>query len=1081
MTKKTGIMAGGIVLLFLLFSSPIWLWIIQPSKELNVLIVDKTVPDQSYREHKGIVWLLNHFKLKKNGNEAYDPKDDYVGFVPADQPPAFKTRELPKDLSKYDVLYVADSYGVYEDEYMGENKEGNRSKLLYGGMTSDEVSRIGTSLMANHQTLIAEFNTFGSPTEPQTREDFYQLLNAQWTGWMGRYFNELSNNEVPVWLKQNYEKQYGKPFAYKGNGLVFVNDTDQVVVLTEKDISNAPVKFNATAKGSKALNLKQNIDYNYWFDITEASDAKEVQANFELSLLPSGKQKLKEHQIPFSFPAVIHHQAESYDSYYFAGDFADQENLPSFYQVKGIPDWERLFSFEEKGRTDTFYWKAYVPMMKEIMTAKKRTYHKKATIKPEVKTEAGMKVVGHAGDQFLQVYKNGAWKDILIKGVNMGIAKPGSFPGETKITKAEYVRWFDQISQMNANTIRVYTIHPPAFYQALYEHNRNRKDPLYLFQGVWVNEETFLDKKNAFDPAVTDEFKAEIKRTVDLIHGNANIEARPGHASGNYDNDLSPYLLGWIIGVEWDPNGVMGTNEKNPGRTSYDGTYIMTKKATPFEVWLAEMMDYTADYEAKKYNWQHPMSFTNWVTTDLLKHPAEPNKEEDMVSVNPNVIKAKQAFYPGLFASYHIYPYYPDFLNFEEKYLNYVDQRDKKNNYAGYLHDMKQHHNMPLLVAEFGIPASRGLTHKNAYGFNQGKHTEQEQGKMLKSLYEDIVAEKLAGGLVFSWQDEWFKRTWNTMDYDNPDRRPFWDNIQTNEQHFGLLSFDPDTKETQLSVDGSPKDWLARDEKPIQTSKEGPIKNVYLSSDERSLYIRIDYHKDKWNEKDFKTSILLDTIQNQGQSSVPGIPSAKEKGIDFLIELNDKTNSKMLIDSNYDTFYYHYGHVLQMIKTEPRVNQKNNGIYHPIRLTLNKELKIKRNGKLINVPFSSYETGKLIFGNGNPDAKNYNSLADYDLKDGMLELRIPWQMLNFKDPSQKQIMGDIWSKEGINSSETIDSISAAVLVSNAKKELVQRLPNTKGGWMHYTWDNWQQPIYHERLKKSYGIMKNVYREMKIGQ
>ena len=91
-----------------------------------------------------------------------------------------------------------------------------------------------------------------------------------------------------------------------------------------------------------------------------------------------------------------------------------------------------------------------------------------------------MKVIGKSGDEYLQVYRNGVWEDLLIKGVNMGIAKPGSFPGETKITKQEYARWFDQISDMNANALRVYTIHPPAFYEALYEHNRFRENPIYL-------------------------------------------------------------------------------------------------------------------------------------------------------------------------------------------------------------------------------------------------------------------------------------------------------------------------------------------------------------------------------------------------------------------------------------------------------------------------------------------------------------------------------------------------------------------------------------------------------------------------
>lgn len=1077
MTKTNVLITFGFLLLFILFTSPFWIWQLKSTENLNVLIIDKTVPDQSYREHKGLVWLLNYLKLKQDGSQTYDPKEDYVGFVPTDQPPKFNIREFPNDLSGYDVLYVADGYGVYEDEYGSENAEGNRSDLLYGGMTSEEVNAISSSLSKNNQTLIAEFNTFGSPTEQEVREEFYYLLNVTWTGWMGRYFDDLESKEVPRWLKQNYERQYGESFSYKGNGIVFVNEDDQVIVLSDEDLEKNHVMFQSTKNGLAENELNDPIQYNYWFDVVEAIDQQEVQANFKLSLSEEGEKKLKDYNLPTTFPAVIHHLDPSYDSYYFAGDFADQEKVPTIYGISGLTWWQKLFSFEQKGKTDTFFWKAYVPIMTDILTTRKDVSKKETVAEPDIKIESGMKLIGHSGEDYLQVYNNGKWDDILIKGVNMGIAKPGSFPGETSITKAEYSRWFKQISVMNANAIRVYTIHPPAFYQALYEHNVNNEDPIYLFHGVWVNEETFIEKKNAFDPAVTNDFKAEIQRTVDLIHGQAELEVRAGHASGRYQFDLSPFLLGWIIGVEWDPEGVVGTNEQNPEKTSYNGTYIKTTNATPFEAWLAEMLDFTAAYEAKHYDWQHPMSFTNWVTTDLLTHPSEPSEEEDMVTVNPNVIEAKESFYAGLFASYHIYPYYPDFLNFEEKYVEYVDLRGEKNNYAGYLHDMKENHELPVLVAEFGIPASRGLSHENVYGLDQGNHSEQEQGVKVKRLFEDILEEKMAGGIVFSWQDEWFKRTWNTMDYDNPDRRPFWDNIQTNEQHFGLLSFDPDTEQTLLKIDGDPSDWEARDEEPLQTiTEKNPIKNVYVSSDSRGLFIRIDYDESQWEKGDYQTSILLDTIKDQGQSMVPEAAGLKEEEIDFLVELKGEKTSRVLIDSYYDTFYYHYGHLLKMIPTQSYANKKNNGVYHPIRLTLNKELTIKKQEGAITLPFSAYETGKLLFGNGNPTSKEYNSLADFYRKDGIVELRLPWLMLNVKDPSQKQIIGNIWSKAGINSSETIESISTAIVVTNHHKEIVQRVPENNGEWMHYTWETWGEPLYHERLKKSYYLLKETYQE-----
>src|SRR5699024_8064295 len=124
-------------------------------------------------------------------------------------------------------------------------------------------------------------------------------------------------------------------------------------------------------------------------------------------------------------------------------------------------------------------------------------------------------------------------------------------------------------------------------------------------------------------------------------------------------------------------------------------------------------------------------------------------------------------------------------------------------------------------------------------GANQGFHSEKDQGGYLKSLFEDIVEEQTAGGLVFTWQDEWFKRTWNTMDYDNPDLRPFWDNIQTNEQHFGLLSFEPQTDETLIYIDGDIKEWKRNEISPLYDSNEHLIEKLFVTHDETALYIRV--------------------------------------------------------------------------------------------------------------------------------------------------------------------------------------------------------------------------------------------------
>ncbi|MCK7487627.1 MAG: hypothetical protein MZU97_20500 [Bacillus subtilis] len=88
-----------------------------------------------------------------------------------------------------------------------------------------------------------------------------------------------------------------------------------------------------------------------------------------------------------------------------------------------------------------------------------------------------------------------------------------------------------------------------------------------------------------------------------------------------------------------------------------------------------------------------------------------------------------------------------------------------------------------------------GMAHLNPTNhYNQGQHSEDEQGEILVKLIDDIVAANCMGALLFSWQDEWFKRTWNTMDFDLEWQRPFWSNVRTNEQMFGIARLRPGIK-----------------------------------------------------------------------------------------------------------------------------------------------------------------------------------------------------------------------------------------------------------------------------------------------
>lgn len=677
----------------------------------------------------------------------------------------------------------------------------------------------------------------------------------------------------------------------------------------------------------------------------------------------------------------------------------------------------------------------------------------------------GIEMVSRVNEQGIQVKVNNEYEDIFLKGVNIGTTKPGYFPGELAITKTEYLNWFQLIKDMNANTIRVYTIQNPVFYQALYEFNKNQAEPLYFMQGVWINEEDLANINDVYgeNNKIKNHFIADSKVAVDVIHGKAELEVTPGFAHGVFDKDVSKYMIGWVLGLEWDPGLVINTNERNSDKEPLQGEFVTnTSDSSPFEIFLAEIAEEIISYEVETYKEMHPLSFVNWLTTDPLDHPNEPFVNEDKVTVDMENIVANTTFESGFFASYHIYPYYPEFMNYSIQYNSYIDEDGNINPYKGYLEDLKSYHTMPIVVAEFGVPASRGKAHDSiSTDFNQGNVTEEMQGEMVVSMVEDIQASGYAGALIFSWQDEWFKRTWNTNLYDLPHRRPFWSNIQTNEQYFGLLAFDPG-EETRVSYsDGNFDEWTDQD--VVISNDAGKIS---VKSDARYLYLFVEY--DNYHFDDDALYIAIDTIENQGNNFIKDSNISFNKDADFIIKINGTDDSRIMVDQYYDAFEYLHANIYGFIDVPANQNTKNTGLFNPMLLSLSYPLYLPEQG--LNIDFKSYETGKLLFGNGNPSSQDYNSLADFYANDNKVELQIPWQLLNFMDPSTKSIMSDI-QFNGLTTSEILDVIYlGAGVVKHETDSLVI-------DFGEYQLESWNLPIYHERLKQSYYIIKEYFKTL----
>lgn len=669
---------------------------------------------------------------------------------------------------------------------------------------------------------------------------------------------------------------------------------------------------------------------------------------------------------------------------------------------------------------------------------------------------------------YFYVYKNGEWAEMFMTGVNIGASEPALFPGDLTISYETYLRWFGYISEMNCNCIRVYTTMRPQFYLALNDYNKTAENPIFLYQGIWVNEDDIenLGDVYAENEKILTDFKTDALTTVDVIHGSAVIPDSPGEASGTYHTDVSRWLAGWIIGIEWDPNLVNNTNEQHPDMRDYDGKYLYTQSASPFEAFLCRTGDALIEYETDKYQFQVPLAFTNWITTDPLSHPNEPHFDEDKATVNTENIKFRN-FGPGMFASYHIYPYYPDSLNYQEDYLAKTDESGKVDTYTAYLEDLKLVHTLPILVAEFGIPTSRGMGHESVMGYNQGGVDENAQGDMIIDMIDSIHDTGYAGGLVFTWQDEWFKRTWNNVMFDIADRRPFWSNIQTTEQCFGILSFDPGEKFTASYPDGDLSEWTGVP--PTVETQQG---SLYLRSDERYLYIMV-----KADGYDFNSDSLyipINTIADQGNTSSTDEKLKFDIGADFLIKLHGASDSHIYVDRYYDAFNYHYveSRILSDFPLLENSDKKDSGVFDTMLMCYGYHLKVAGTGA--EVPDKAYETGKLQYGNANPDSEDYASLSDFCYGDGGVEIRIPWQLLNVMDPSSRQQIGD-FNEDQVFTPQSYESFDFGFAYRKGSDSLTISLSG------NYELSEWNIPTWHERLKPSYYQLKDYLLQYRTGK
>ncbi|WP_300596787.1 hypothetical protein [Niabella sp.] len=354
-------------------------WLLTPKKKLVAAIVDKTALTSAGQEHISLTWILNHYRYTKDAHHLYQVSSDYFGFFPKQQEKfrlkgleRFDASLLDKLSNDADLAYYTDTYGVYANEWYLKKQVAERSGMVYGGLSSEDVDFM-EKMKQKRKLVVAEFNTIGSPSALTERYRFEQLFGLKWTGWIGRYFDELDtskNKDIPHWLVKGYTSRHNNSWPFKNEGVVFVGEGNTIVVLEAgKDLVSALPHIVTEKTFRDHYRLPQKINYSYWFDVVVPDTAiNQVQAQFSFDLTASGRKTLQQYGIPVMFPAVQSHKGKDYQFWYFSGDFCDNPISFNTSYFKGIEQFKFLFMNRlDKTQRKSFFWSFYRPLISTIL------------------------------------------------------------------------------------------------------------------------------------------------------------------------------------------------------------------------------------------------------------------------------------------------------------------------------------------------------------------------------------------------------------------------------------------------------------------------------------------------------------------------------------------------------------------------------------------------------------------------------------------------------------------------------------------------------------------------------------------
>lgn len=813
-----------------------------------------------------------------------------------------------------------------------------------------------------------------------------------WTGYVGRTIEDLGDlDEVPEKWVEAYESLNQKKWSFRGEGIVISGENNIIVLRKGTDYE----------EGIMVVYQGQKIPFYGLFEMM--AEDRRSEATFQIDLNSLSMNTFEANGLKNTFPAAVKLKWPLFEGYYLAGDFFKYEP-DFFYQFSSAAALMQKKMVYNRYLGEACFWHFTLPFTKKMID---EPYIDQVTNYDRAKFTT-------EGSRLYQLKPNGDKELFFSIGVNLGAALPGK--GFTEFPKDEtlYFNWIKQIKNLGYNTIRLYTLFPPEFYKALYHYNVSNEDPLLLLQEIWPEEHP--EGGNYLTEAYNKTYQNEIEMNIRAIHGDMYIPERSFRAHGAYLYDVSPYLLGYLVGRELEPEEVESTDLINAGY-SYKGAFVYSENgATPTESWLAASCDYALEVEALRYNNAPLVGIVNWPTLDPLDHDSEWNEQgdkslqyNDKTVVDINRIGINRDKVSGFIGAYHIYPNYPDFMNNDTAYGVYKDAMGPFR-YGGYLEAfMRNHQKYPAIVAEYGMSTSAVTAHYNPNGLNHGGVSEKDQFTMNQRMLDAIVRESYSGAIVFQWMDEWTKKTWTTEHYMIPfERNNLWHNVLDPEQNYGIMAVEA-------------KSIVYR---PVyqSTSAYQMVEKVEAGQNASYLSLKIRFREENPTLQGLKIGINL-----------------KDDSVEWIDEfvLSFENEAKLLVNPDYNWVKGRFmsndaldATFEEMVQTVNNSNLTKDGIYTEEK----------------HVNLSLLKMGDLSIP---------QNMIFMDKKE--MTIRLPYGLIGISDPSSRQMLWDDarFVPTGINQIKTASIDTVKFKISYGTEKSIKCEMPLKG---------WEVPEYQMRLK-----------------